>query len=229
MSQAELSQRMADLARALRSEPDLSATMDQLVNTAVDLVDSCEHAGITFAHRNGTVGNAASSSSIPVLGDQLQQQLGEGPCIDAAWEEEMVHSGNLNSDERWPRWGPQAANELGAHSMLCVQLFTHEERLGALNLYSGKRYAFDRSERTEALAIAAHAAVALAAAQRIDQLDTGIARRTVLGQATGILMERYELDPTQAFNLLRRVSQSENRKVHDLAGELVRTGKTPGV
>ena len=220
---------MAELARVLRSETDLSATMDQLVTSAVELISSCEHAGITVAHRNGSVETPAASSDIPVRGDAMMQEMGEGPCIDAAWDEEIVHSGDLPTDHRWPRWAPCAAEELGARSMLCLQLFTHEQKLGALNLYSGRMYAFDQEERIEAMAIAAHASVALAAAQKIEQLDTGIAHRTVIGQATGMLMERFELDSVQAFNILRRISQTENRKLHDLAGELVRTRKTPGV
>ena len=201
--------------------------MSHLASAAVGLIHSCEHAGITIAHRDGTVETAAATSDIPARGDKLQQELGEGPCIDAAWDEEIVHCSDLAGDDRWPLWGPRAADELGTRSMLCVQLFTHERKLGALNLYSSRPRAFDVDERTEALALAAHAAVAVAAAQKIDQLDSAIHRRTVIGQATGILMERYTLDAAQAFNVLRRFSQTENRKLYDVAAELVLTRRTP--
>ena len=75
---------------------------------------------------------------------------------------------------------------------------------------------------------AAHAAVALASAQTEEQLRSAIASRTLLGQAQGILMERYRLTPEKSFEVLRRVSQDSNVKVRDVAQRLVETGETPG-
>ncbi len=48
-----------------------------------------------------------------------------------------------------------------------------------------------------------------------------MAGRTVIGQAQGILMERFAVDADQAFAYLRRVSQDTNRKLVDLAQDLV--------
>src|SRR4051794_18376447 len=111
--------------------------------------------------------------------------------------------------------------------MLCLQLFTHENKLGALNLYSKQIDAYTKENLDEAIAIAAHAAVAVAAAQHIDRLGIGMARRTLNGQAVGILMERYDLDADRAFSVLVRLSSTENRKLFDIAGQLVAERRRP--
>ena len=113
--------------------------------------------------------------------------------------------------------------------MLCLQLFTAEDTLGALNLYSLREDAFDDASRVEALALAAHVAVALAAARQIGQLRVAIETRTVIGQAEGILMERFDLSAGQAFSALVRVSSVTNRKLSAVATELVTTRRVPTV
>lgn len=203
--------------------------MDHIVAAAVDLVDGCEHAGITIAHRTGQVDSAAATSDLPVRNDQLQQECAEGPCANAAWEQQLVRVTELCRDERWPRWASRAAAELGIGSLLCVQLFTHEHQMGALNLFASQPHRFDDGAEEEALAIAAHAAVAVAAAQNIDQLQVGLARRTVTGQATGILMERYGLTGHEAFEVLRRTSSRTNRKIYQIANDLTERGKSEGL
>lgn len=110
---------------------------------------------------------------------------------------------------------------------MCLQLFTAEDTLGALNLYSLQEDAFDETARVEALALARHVAVALAAAQQIGQLRLAIEGRTVIGQAEGILMERFDLTARQSFSTLVRVSSVTNRKLLAIATELVTTGQVP--
>src|SRR4051812_47265141 len=85
MASETRAQRMADLARGLRSETDAAATMDHLVRATVDLVPGCEAAGITVAHRGGRIETPAASNDWPVHGAKLQADLEEGPCVDAAW------------------------------------------------------------------------------------------------------------------------------------------------
>jgi AmiR/NasT family two-component response regulator len=118
--------------------------------------------------------------------------------------------------------------ELGVRSMLCFQLFTDGDSLGALNLYSHRVEGLADDDIAEGLALASHVSVALAAAQEIETLNSAVASRTVIGQAEGILMERFELPPEQAFAVLRRVSQDTNTRLSTVASELVRNRKTPG-
>ena len=78
------------------------------------------------------------------------------------------------------------------------------------------------------LLFVSHAAVAMAGAQKHDQMVSGLATRDLIGQAKGILMERYQVDSQRAFALLVRTSQHTNRKLRDIADELVTTGQLVG-
>lgn len=113
-------------------------------------------------------------------------------------------------------------------SMLCFQLFTSEHSYGGLNLYSDRPSGFDDHDVAVGLSLAAHAAVAIATSERIDTLSTALTTRTEIGQAEGILMERFDISADQAFSVLVRVSQDENRRVAQVAADLVRTRHTPG-
>ena len=123
-------------------------------------------------------------------------------------------------EQRWPRFAA-AAGEAGAASMLSFQLYVEKDNLGALNLYSYRPNAFDDESEQVGLMFASHAAVAFADAQKIDQLNHKAAPRDLIGQAKGILMERYNISSDRAFAVLVRVSQHNNRKLRDVAEELV--------
>jgi GAF domain-containing protein len=143
--------------------------------------------------------------------------------------QETVYSPDLASDERWPVWGPKVAGETGVRSIISYRLFTTNNTLGAMNLYSRSVAAFDSEDSYNGLALAAHVAVALAAARNADNLERAVTTRTVIGQAEGILMERFNISADQAFAVLRRVSQDRNLKLNKVAEEVVTTRKTPGM
>lgn len=221
MNTGSIQERMATLARDLQGEASEANTLTHVVEAAVEMIGPCQSAGITFVTRKGEVTTTAATDDLPARADELQQLLGEGPCLDAVWGADLVSVPHLDREPRWPHWGPQAVEELGVRSMVCVRLFTNEGQLGALNLFSSHDAAFAPADLDEALAVAAHAAVAMAAASEIKGLGTAVDNRTVLGQATGLVMAQYQVTATQAFNLLRRLSSEQNRKVADLATSLV--------
>jgi GAF domain-containing protein len=216
---------MVDAARDLQGEADPNATMEAAVRLAATNIRGCDAAGITLMRRRGRPETPAYTDDMALAGDLLQYTLGEGPCLDATWHERIVHSSDLADEPRWPTWAPRVARDHGARSMLCLQLFTHVDTLGALNLYSRTPSAFGLEDLDDGLALAAHIAVAVAASQRAEHLVQALDTRTVIGQACGILMERYELDSQRAFEVLARVSSQTNTKVRDLARELVDTGR----
>lgn len=111
---------------------------------------------------------------------------------------------------------------------MCFQLFTSEHAYGSLNLYSDRDNAFSCDDETTGVALAAHVAVALASHRQIDNLTIALQHRTHIGEAKGILMERYNLTDDTAFQVLVRVSQDENRKLHTVAENLVTTRQIPG-
>jgi GAF domain-containing protein len=222
-----LSERIAAAARAMEGERDPATTMDKAVRLAVDLVGSAQEAGITLVGKKELSTPAATSDTVNRI-DQLQFEHQQGPCLDAIRKQEVVYSPDIAGDDRWGAWGRQVLEETGVRSMMCFRLFTRDETVGALNLYSRQTDAFDDDDHDHGLAIAAHAAVAVSGAHEISRLQTGMDGRLTIGQAQGILMERYQLSAEQAFEMLRRVSQHRNVRLATLAARLVADRRTPG-
>lgn len=218
-----LSERMAAAARELQDQVDSQATMLSAVNLAVANVDGCDFAGISIVHARRHIDTPAATDGSARTADRLQYELGEGPCLDAIWEQQTIYSPRLSDDPRWPSWGPRVAEKTGARSVLAFQLFTTGNTLGALNLFSRTEDGFADDDRNDGLALAAHVAIAVAAAQEIQSLSSAMDSRSLIGQALGIVMERYKIDVAHAFAVLTRVSQAGNVKLRDVAEELVTT------
>ena len=228
MTPPTLTERLTRAARELKSASDPEATMQTAVDLATSNLTGCHAAGISLATKDGGIRTPAASDSFVLDCDVLQDQLRQGPCLEAAWDEVVVHSPDVAADDRWPVWGRKVAAEHGIASVLCLQLFTHEDVLGALNLYSRDTHAFDADGLDEATALAAHIAIAVSSAETQQQLRQAIDTRTLIGQAVGIVMERYGVDAGTAFQVLVRTSSHANLKVRDIAAELVETGNLRG-
>lgn len=223
-----LAERLAEAARNLQTAPSASATMETAVQLAVSNIRHCDSASVTLVRRRGALETPSSSDSVALACDRLQYDLGDGPCLQAVWDEAVVHSPDLTDDARWGIWGPRVADEQGVLSVLCLRLFTEKDDIGALNLYSQRRDAFNEDDRDEGTALAAHIAVALAAAQAQENLTRALDARTLVGQAVGIVMERYGVNSAAAFQVLVRISSHSNLKLRDIAQELVDTGNLHG-
>lgn len=224
---SELNAQLAEAARQFEAETGKQDLLERGVAIATDIFDRCDYAGVSIVHRKGVIDTPAATNEAVRRLDELQFRLKEGPCFDAIWSGDTVNSADLADDRRWPKWGPRAVADLGVASMLCYRLFTSDETVGALNLYSRSRDAFDADDINNGFYLAAHLAVAVAGAETAEQLNTAIVNRTSIGQAEGILMERFSLQPAQAFAVLTRISQHSNVRLHLVASELVRTRKLP--
>jgi GAF domain-containing protein len=216
--------RFSTLARNMSESTGLSATLQSAVEGAISLIPHAQSAGISMVHNERPIETPAATDDRCLRGDELQYSLGEGPCLQAILQHETVRCSDLREEDRWPVWSRRVSDELGFRSMLCVQLFVTEDTLGALNLYSTQIEAFDADDEAAALALAAHVAVALTAAKELESLESAIASRTVIGQAEGMLMQRYNLTPQQAFAVLARESQASNRRLRHIAEDIVRNG-----
>jgi GAF domain-containing protein len=215
------------LARALRvRNAELEPTLQAIASTAVSVVGPAQHAGLTV-YSSGALIPRASTGEPPLLLDRLQQQLGDGPCISAARDQSVSRIQDTRQDDRWPKFSAEAAR-LEVRSMLCVPLWVDDRSLGALSLFADQAAAFsDLHERVTTL-LATFAALALAEAQRADQMRYALGNRDVIGQAKGMLMERYGVAADAAFDVLVRVSQAENVKLAEVARCLAETGQLPG-
>ena len=215
------------IARELDAEQTLEDTMRVLVAAAVDAIPGADAGGITEVRGRGRELEVRFVTA-PLVAelDHAQYELGEGPCLDAAYQHRTVRVGDFGSDERWPAFAARA-RAAGAWSMLSIQLYVQGEDLGALNMYSRRVKAFDDESEQVGLLFATHAAIAMSGARREQQFRVAISGRDLIGQAKGILMERHKLTADQAFSVLNRASMDTNMKLRDVASRLVGTGEEP--
>lgn len=212
------------LARSLQRQPDLQATLDTVVRAAVDTVPGAQAAAISEIQRRREVRTLAATGELARAMDHAQHDLGEGPCLDTLYEHRTVRLPDLATERRWPRFAARA-RELGVGSVLAVQLFVDGTDLGALNLVSRAAHAFSDESEHVALLFASHASVALSGERTIGNLRAAVSTREVIGQAQGILMERFKVTGEMAFQMLMVASQHSNRKLRDIATDLVMTGE----
>lgn len=220
----KLAGRLSELARELQQEQDTDALLTDIVHAALDLIPHAAEASVSLVMGRRTVQSRAASGELPRIVDALQSATGQGPCIDATYRERIVRVPDMGHDERWPEFA-KAAHDAGARSMLSFQLFVEGDNLGALNLYGDDVDVFDEESEQVALLVAAHAAVAFSDRQEITQLNQALATRDLIGQAKGILMERFKVDAQQAFQILTRASSESNLKLRDVADHLTASGE----
>lgn len=209
---------------ARRSISDLEQTLDYIVAAAVDTVPGADAGGISMTENGHITSRCPTNEDVHKL-DELQALLHEGPCITTV-EDPPEHGVILARDlaeppdaDRWPRFAPQAV-EHGYRSLMSTQLSPHGGTRAALNLYSHTPGAFDDSARTIAGLFGVQAGLLLYGANYAAQMSRALDTRDVIGQAKGILMERFGLESDQAFQMLVRTSQDTNIKLTDIARRL---------
>ncbi|MFD6286134.1 GAF and ANTAR domain-containing protein [Streptomyces sp. NPDC060205] len=218
---------VAEMARDLLAQDSAQGTLDRVAEHAKVLIDGCDEAGILTV-RQGEVHALAATSDVVRRSDRMQQDLQEGPCFDAVTDREQIYAIEdlREPNKKWPRFAPEL-RKLGMGSMMGFLLFTEDDNLGALNVYSHKPDAFDETARRAGWILASHAAVAFSAARTHQQLSHAMETRHEIGEAMGILMERYGLSEDSAFKVLRKTSQDRNVKLREIARQICRTGEKP--
>ena len=218
---------LSELARDMQAREDPDAILQLIVEAAVSEIEGADWAG-TMLVTKGRPRTQTYTDDIVMKLDDLQRDANDGPCLTSLREETTVRADDLADEPRWPRF-TSGAVEYGVRSMLSAQLFVREENLGALNLFSGKPHAFDHDSEQVTLLLASHAAVALVDARKIQHLKIALESRDLIGQAKGILMERFKVDASAAFGILVAISQHTHRKLHVVAEDLAATGELPDV
>jgi transcriptional regulator with GAF, ATPase, and Fis domain len=215
----------ADLAMQLHESPSTTETADAVVRYAIPAID-CSHAGIVLQDVTGEITIGTVSSDVPCLLYTLQLQHGDGPAIAAMQHGVVLHIPDTSAETRWPAWRRQAV-ALGVGSVVHLPLTAGKATIGALSLFKQARHGFSEDDLAIAHVLARHAAVAVASAQRREDMSHKVDARKLVGQAMGILMERHDLDADRAFAVLRRYAETNHLKLQQVAEELVSNRHLP--
>lgn len=218
----ELAERMAALSREMAAPRPLGQVLADVTAAAVQLIPGADVAGVLLVRKGGEFQSLADTDSLVAKLDKLQHDFAEGPCADAALKQTVVRTDDLRDEPRWPRYAPAAVRH-GVLSSLSFKLYTADRTAGALNLFSFRPGAWDTESETIGTVFAAHAAAAIMAGRHGEQMDSALSSRDRIGQAKGIIMERYGVDDLRAFEMLRALSQEGQTKLVDIAQRVIET------
>ena len=217
-SQLAIRVAMETLARHVQQTHDVDGTLEMLTRSALETVPGTDCVSISMKRDDGEIETIAPTDLLAVAVDEVQYELREGPCYETVTSRSLVTTTDLAHDSRWPNFGPRAA-AMGIRSQLAVVLVDEEGRRASLNLYSKQLDGFVDVDMAEMFA--SHAALVMGLARTVQQFDTAVGSRTVIGQAVGIIMERYDMRQERAFAFLVRTSQTSNVRLRLVAQEVV--------
>jgi transcriptional regulator with GAF, ATPase, and Fis domain len=214
--------RLENLVVQLHEAPDTQQTVDRFLAFAVDFL-GCDHATVALKRRTGII-PAAATDEVSRAALSAQLEVGEGPCLTAISTGFSVLVPDTAAESRWPLWTLRVT-PLG-RSVFSIPLNASGSTLGTLNLMGDQPHTFDATD-IRAPRLATYGAVAIAAAQQQDSLLEAMETGKRIGQAVGILRERFNIDDVRAFEILRRYSQDSNTKLRAVAQHLLDTGRLP--
>jgi len=214
----------AELALSLH-DVTVEETVEKVLEFTLKAL-GCDYAGVIFVRGKHDIETAAATDPIVAKLDAMQMEVSEGPDVSVLEDRLSVIVSDTRTDTRWPTWAARVY-DTGIRSLLSVRMYTDDETIGTLNAYSHTPDAFDVDDQAVGHVLARHAAVALGNARKIENLWMAVDARKRIGQAQGILMERFDLTADQAFAVLLRYSQDNNVKLRVVADRLVETRKLP--
>ena len=224
----------SQLLALLSEATPLDEFLDRVVHLATQLIAPPAACGLTMC-RDGRLFTRVATGDVAARVDEIQYVRNCGPCVDTLRTGVVVQVDDYTGDDRWDGHGAHALAD-GVVSSLSLPLVVGGRTVAALNLYADRPGAFAGAPRRQAEAFAGQCAAALTLALRQSgqaevrhQLLEAMASRSVIDQAIGILMGQQRCTATTAFGLLRRASQARNRKLHDVAADVITstTGEPP--
>ena len=218
-----LRQIMAELTQKPARPTEIAAILQSATATAVELIPGVHCADVLLISGPDLFRSMAATSQLAIDLDGEQQRFREGPCLDAAVGHSVILCNDLRKDSRWPQFA-KSAIAAGVHAMLSFQLYTHNGRMGALNLFGLTPDVFTAPAEAMGAMLATHVANAFIADDKELQFKSALNSRDIIGQAKGMIMERFGVDALYAYDLLTKVSQQSNIAVADVAAEIVARG-----
>jgi GAF domain-containing protein len=213
---------MAELARQVAVPLNLPDVLAGVSKTVIDVIPGADLAGFLLISKGGKYETNAPTSDLMYEVDRLQIENQEGPCVEAALDELIVRTDDFQREQRWPHYSAEVL-KLGLRSALSFKLYTTQRNAGALNIFGFEPNAFGSEDEGVGFVLAAHAAAAILASRQGEQLQSALSSRDLIGQAKGIIMERFNVDAVRAFEMMRELSQTENIKLVDVAKRVIDT------
>jgi hypothetical protein len=204
-----------------RASFDTGALLRELIEGAAESVPGAQYAGITVTQRRRRSQTAAATHRYPVMLDQIQRHYQQGPGLTAAAQQHSVRIDDLDADDRWPLYRQEALKQTPIRSILSFGMFREGATTAALNFYAEPVNAFNDGSVDLGLIFATHTALVWNMVQREQQFRTALVSRDNIGQAKGMLMERFDIEAAGAFELLKRVSQESNTPVAQIAQRVI--------
>ncbi|MEV6415365.1 GAF and ANTAR domain-containing protein [Kribbella sp. NPDC051718] len=215
----------ARLALELHDADGFDETVEAVVQFALQ-AENCAYAGVALATTGGGVEIGAVTDPLVEAIYTAQINAADGPMLTALASGTTVYIADVDKESRWPHW-LSAVAAAKIRSALHVPMRAGHKIIGVLSLYTHHPDAFNADDEAIAHLLAQHAAVAVATARHEETMARAVDARKLVGQAMGILMERFDLTGDQAFAVLRRYSQDTNTKLRDVAQHLIDTRKLP--
>ncbi len=222
----ELADQIADITRLLDDDDGSDPLLRRLTGMAVRLVPGGTAAALTVESQNTALTFAASDPRIGEL-HEMQFDAAEGPAVEALRRNDAQQVDDIAAERRWPAFC-RAAVRAGFASCLMLPLRTNRKPAGAVSLYGEEPNAFRGVSHDLALLFAAQGGTAVRNAEvyqachdLVDNLHTALGSRAVIEQAKGIIHARLRVSPDEAFTLIKRRSRRTNRKVREIAAEVV--------
>jgi GAF domain-containing protein len=217
---------LCDLALSLSQHGDRDELLHQLTTRTAALSPGMR-AGIMLADRAGDLAFVAASDDAVVEIERYQERVNDGACYHAFRTGALVAAEDLTSDERWPGYRDRVL-AAGARAVLGLPMHAFGHTIGVMNVYRPSAGTWDADEVQSLRALTAiaaafvvhHAGEQEASSVRTN-LEAAIDSRDLIGQAKGLIMAREGVGSDEAFDRLRERSQRTNRKLRDVAAELV--------
>ena len=209
---------MAALTQTFDGRAPAEEMLHSVTSASVDLISGVDCAEVVVIE-DGHFRSVAPTSDLVFALNAAQQDAGQGPCLDAIDGRTVIRANDLRTEPRWPHFA-QIATAAGMHSVLSYRLDTHSAKTATLSFLGCKPEAFGTESQALGATLAAHASIALIADDRRHQFESALASRDVIGQAKGLLMERFNVDAVRAFEMLTKISQNSNTPVNDIARRL---------
>lgn len=224
----QLTRTFVDLADTLVDEFDVIELLHVLTSRCVDLL-GVDAAGVMLADSHGRLRLAAASSERARLLELIELQNDEGPCLDAFRTGRQVSyvETDTGGPAPWPLFASHAKAE-GFSSIHALPMKLRQQVIGALNLFGQQPVQLPPEDVRVAQAFADIATIAILQERLVkerevlaSQLQTALDSRVVIEQAKGVLAERLGFDMDTAFSTLRDAARRANRRLSDVARDVV--------